>query len=71
MPVVIDADGLNAIKDNLDILKQCKNKIILTPHIGEMAKLTGFSMDYIKENQDGGISKLCKKIWGDFIIKGL
>jgi NAD(P)H-hydrate epimerase len=40
-PVVIDADGLNALIDNLQILEDTKADIVLTPHPGEFAKLTG------------------------------
>lgn len=38
-PMVIDADGLNCLSDNLDILKGRNNPIIITPHPGEMARL--------------------------------
>jgi len=43
-PVVIDADGLNAIAKNTEILKFEKTKIIVTPHIKEMSRLTGLSV---------------------------
>ncbi len=39
IPVVIDADGLNNLAGNLDVLKTAKAPIILTPHPGEMARL--------------------------------
>ena len=38
-PVVLDADGLNGISDNIDILKQAVGTIVLTPHPGEFARL--------------------------------
>lgn len=41
IPLVIDADGLNCIVDDKDLLKEYSNKIIITPHLGEMEKLTG------------------------------
>lgn len=47
---VIDADGIFAFKDNLEILKRRKNKIILTPHYGEFSLLTGYSNKEITEN---------------------
>lgn len=50
-PMVIDADGLNAIAKNTDVLKITKSPLILTPHIGEFARLTGHKTDYILENQ--------------------
>lgn len=39
IPIVIDADGLNCIKDDLYILNKNNNAKILTPHIGEMLRL--------------------------------
>lgn len=50
-PMIIDADGINVLKDNLDILKKKNNDIIITPHVGEMSKLTGLSIEYIQENR--------------------
>lgn len=39
-PVVLDADALNALSGNKAILKSAKAPLILTPHPGEMARLT-------------------------------
>ncbi len=39
IPLVIDADGLNALSARVAILKKIKNPVILTPHPGEMAQL--------------------------------
>ncbi len=38
-PMVIDADGINALQGEKNILLQAKAGIILTPHPGEMARL--------------------------------
>lgn len=43
VPVVLDADGLNHMADDPDIFKRAKAPLILTPHPGEMARLTGGS----------------------------
>lgn len=43
IPMVLDADGINALADNPGVLHQVKKQIILTPHPGEMARLTGVS----------------------------
>lgn len=50
-PVVIDADGLNCISENPDILKKAKCEIVLTPHLGEMSRLTGKSISEIEKNR--------------------
>jgi NAD(P)H-hydrate epimerase len=42
-PVVIDADGINNLAGQLEILKQTRVPVILTPHPGELSRLTGIS----------------------------
>ncbi len=42
-PVVMDADGLNVIAENLAVLDHRQSPTILTPHPGEMERLTGAS----------------------------
>ncbi len=45
-PVVVDADGLNLLAQRLDLLRTAKGPVVVTPHVGEMARLIGrkFSM---------------------------
>ncbi|KOA74363.1 carbohydrate kinase [Clostridium botulinum] len=50
-PIVIDADAINVLKDNLQILKEKNNKIVLTPHVGEMSRITGIPVDTINKNR--------------------
>lgn len=40
VPLVLDADALNIIADQPELLEQAKADIILTPHPGEMSRLT-------------------------------
>lgn len=49
-PCVIDADALYFILEVLEILKVRKAPTILTPHPGEMARLTGSSVQEILDN---------------------
>lgn len=39
IPMVIDADGINAVALNSEVLLEAKAPIVLTPHPGEMARL--------------------------------
>ncbi len=50
LPMVIDADALNALTGHLKILKNYPTKII-TPHPGEMARLIGKSIREVQENR--------------------
>ncbi|MBW2367413.1 MAG: NAD(P)H-hydrate dehydratase [Deltaproteobacteria bacterium] len=51
IPVVIDADGLNALAGSPDLLKRLDIPVVLTPHPGEMARLTGMSSKSIQQNR--------------------
>ena len=50
-PMVLDADALNALSEKTEILEKVKTKYIVTPHPGEMARLTNKSLNYIKNNR--------------------
>lgn len=44
--LIIDADGLNALsKYGRDILKSAKAEVLITPHVGEMARLAGLTKE--------------------------
>jgi NAD(P)H-hydrate epimerase len=46
---VIDADGINALKT--DTLKKLKNRAVLTPHLGEFARLLNISIEDVKKDR--------------------
>jgi len=54
-PMVIDADGINNLADlgkrGKELLKNRKIPAVLTPHVGEMQRLTGLYREEIIENQ--------------------
>lgn len=47
-PVLLDADGLNVLKYAPDLLREAISPLVITPHIGEMARLTGRTAEEIK-----------------------
>ncbi len=51
VPLVIDADGLNCLAGELEILKRCKAPVILTPHPGEMARLASATVKDIQADR--------------------
>ena len=50
-PIIIDADGINCLCENINVLKNTKAKIILTPHIAEFSRLLGISVSEFLENR--------------------
>ena len=52
VPLVIDADGLNLLAGQLDVLgKKTQANLVLTPHPGEMARLSGLTVKEIEANR--------------------
>ena len=50
VPLIIDADGLNAITDDPSILLSLKHTPVITPHPGEMSRLTGLTVREILDD---------------------
>jgi len=51
IPLIIDADGINALVSNIDILKGHSQPVILTPHPGEFARLCECDIKKVQENR--------------------
>lgn len=69
--LLIDADGLNHLSKNLSLLKERKDfTTILTPHEGEFARLTGLSLDKIKNNRKTVAEEFAKKYKVILVLKG-
>ncbi|MDD6183853.1 MAG: NAD(P)H-hydrate dehydratase [Lachnospiraceae bacterium] len=50
VPMVLDADALNLLAKERELLKLPHTDLIVTPHLGEMARLADMPVDYIKKN---------------------
>ncbi len=60
VPVIIDADGINALSLHKDILDAAHPPLILTPHIKEFSRLTGLSVSEILSDQQGAAERFIK-----------
>ena len=67
-PLVLDADGINAITP--DILKLKKGGIVLTPHEGEFSRLTGKPIAEISKNREKEAVTFSQKYGVHLILKG-
>ncbi len=70
-PVVIDAEALNIVSKNINILTEIKVPTILTPHPKEMARLTGESIETIQNNRIKFAKDFAKKYNVHLILKGV
>lgn len=69
-PVVLDADGLNAFsspKELFDICKERSGPVLLTPHDGEFARLTGAQVD---EDRTAAVRALASQANATVLLKG-
>jgi NAD(P)H-hydrate epimerase len=69
-PLVIDADGLNALAQNTDVLQNVRTPVILTPHPGEMARLLGASTETIQADRIGAALQAAAKLNSIVVLKG-
>lgn len=69
-PIVLDADGLNAFEGRAETLKDAAAKLVLTPHPGEMSRLTGQSTQDIAENRTATARDLAATSGATVLSKG-
>lgn len=70
VPLVIDADGLNVLKNRLDNINKINVDIIITPHVGEMSRLIGVDIEYINNNRVKIAKDFAKKYKVIVVLKG-
>ena len=69
-PLVLDADALTAVARDPAILKKAAFIPVLTPHPGEMARLTGRTTEEIQADRIGAASDFAKKHRCVLVLKG-
>jgi len=69
-PVIIDADGINCIAKDIDILVKKKTDIVITPHVGEMARLLNCDTQMISENRLLAAEKYAEQYGITVVLKG-
>ena len=70
VPMVLDADALNCIEDNPEILKKRKSDIIITPHPGEMGRLCGITAKEVNADRVDVALSFAKKYGVITVLKG-
>lgn len=70
VPLVIDADALNILSSNIELIKNSNSDIILTPHPKEAARLLNKTTEEIQSDRIGSAALLTEKTGAITILKG-
>ncbi len=60
-PIILDADGLNAIANSIDILQKAKAPVILTPHPAEMSRLLHTTVSEVQNDRIATAKRLAER----------
>lgn len=69
-PVLVDGDGLYALSKDPGVLEGREAPTILTPHLGEMSRLTGLTVDEIRADRLGVLREWCSRLGSIIVLKG-
>ncbi|HEX9774023.1 MAG TPA: NAD(P)H-hydrate dehydratase [Actinomycetota bacterium] len=70
VPVVLDADGLNAFAGAPELLEAVDVPMVLTPHAGELARLTGSSVAELEADRLGAARAAAERFGATVVLKG-
>lgn len=70
VPVIIDADGINALKDNINVIKSCLSPVVITPHPGEAARILGCTVGEIEKDRKAACKAIFEKTGAVVVLKG-
>ncbi len=69
-PLLIDGDGITALCQDLQIVKGRKAETILTPHLGEMSRITKMSVREIDANKIDVLQRTARELNSTIVLKG-
>jgi len=70
VPLIIDADGLNCLAGRLDAVANARVPVVLTPHPGEMSRLSGVSSAEVQADRVGSARSFARKHGVFLVLKG-
>ncbi|MCH5208844.1 MAG: NAD(P)H-hydrate dehydratase [Oscillospiraceae bacterium] len=69
-PIIIDADGINSISANIDILKARTGDTVITPHPLEFSRISGLSVNEIQRDRISAAREFSEKYGVAVLLKG-
>lgn len=68
--LVLDADGINALSENIDILRKRRCEVVLTPHPGEMSRLAKKTIAQIQQCREQTAASFARDFGVTVVLKG-
>ena len=69
-PLLIDGDGITAISKDIELIKRRTSETILTPHLGEMSRITRIETGEVNKNKIGVLQRTAKELNAMIVLKG-
>ena len=69
-PIIIDADGINSISKNINVLKERTGATIITPHPMEFSRVSGLMVDEIERDRIAAAVRFAKEYGVIVVLKG-
>lgn len=70
VPLIVDADGINLVARNINVLKTARAPVILTPHPGEMARLLGTTVSDVQSRRRECAAEFSRRYRVVLVLKG-
>jgi ADP-dependent NAD(P)H-hydrate dehydratase / NAD(P)H-hydrate epimerase len=70
IPLVLDADGLNALAECPRRIGLARAPVVVTPHPGEMARLTGRTIEVVQGDRRGAATHFAEQTGSTVVLKG-
>lgn len=70
LPIVLDADGLNCVARHLELLSYHRGRLVVTPHPGEMSRLTGLKTSAVQADRIKVAKQFAQEYGVYVVLKG-
>lgn len=69
-PILLDADALNVLEGQVELLAKSRCPVVITPHPGELARLLGCTVEEIQKNRSAAAIEAAKLTKAVVVLKG-
>lgn len=69
-PIILDADGINAYSEAPDDLKKRRDPLVMTPHPGEMSRISGIATEDIQKDREDAAKRFAAEFNATIVLKG-